>query len=78
MERNVAIALIEKGDDGTFGVFTPTINTTIIGSGSTVAEAKADFENSVREVLSSYKGENLPEELVNIEFEYKLDKGISF
>lgn len=68
-------ALIEKGKDGTFGIFTPDIQATIIGDGATVAEAKADFENSVREVLASYteNGEEVPGELQDIEFEYKYD-----
>lgn len=36
---------------------------------------KADFENSVREMLASYteNGEELPSELQGIEFEYKYD-----
>lgn len=69
------IALIEKGKDGTYGIFTPDINTTIIGSGATVAEAKADFENSVKELLGFYQesGEKLPKELKSINFEYKYD-----
>lgn len=68
-------ALIEKGEDGTFGIYTPDIQTTIIGEGRTVAEAKADFENSVREMLASYidNGEDVPSELKDIEFEYKYD-----
>lgn len=68
-------ALIEKGKDGTFGIFTPDIQATIIGDGATVAEAKADFENSVCEVLASYteNGEEVPGELQDIEFEYKYD-----
>ena len=67
------IALIEKGNDGTFGIFTPDLQTTIIGSGNTVAEAKTDFENSVVEMIASYDGEVLPNELQNIEFDYKFD-----
>ncbi len=67
------IALIEKGKDGTFGIFTPDIGSTIIGEGATVAEAKADFENSVKEVVASYEGMKLPEELNRIEFEYRYD-----
>ena len=69
------VALIEKGKDGVFGIFTPNINHVIIGEGNTVAEAKSDFENSVKEMLSSYTelGKPLPEELQNIEFEYKYD-----
>lgn len=68
-------ALIEKGKDGTFGIFTPDIQTTIIGEGRTVAEAKSDFENSVHEMFASYteNGEELPAELQGIEFEYKYD-----
>ena len=60
-------ALIEKGKDGTYGIY--------IGEGTTVVEAKADFENSAREMLASYteNGEELPAELHGIEFEYKYD-----
>ena len=71
----ITTALIERGKDGTFGVFTPDINSTIIGSGDTVEEAKADFENSVREIFQFYKedGIELPDELKDIEFVYKYD-----
>ncbi len=67
------IALIEKGKDGRFGIFTPDIESTIIGEGATVADAKADFENSVKEVIAAYDGLKLPKELEGIEFEYKYD-----
>ncbi len=69
------LALIEKGKDGTFGIYTPNIYHTIIGDGETVSDAKADFENSVNETIASYheQGEYLPHELQNIEFEYKYD-----
>lgn len=69
------IALIEKGKDGTYGVFTPDIDHTIIGSGTTVSEAKADFENSVHEMLASYTetDRTIPKELQGITFEYKYD-----
>ena len=68
-------ALIEKGKDGTFGIFTPDITSTLIGTGDTVAEAKADFENSLHEVKATYRemGRPLPKELCDIEFEYKWD-----
>ena len=71
----VTTALIEKGKDGTYGIFTPDINSTIIGEGNTVEEAKADFENSVREILCFYEedGKPLPDELKDIQFEYKYD-----
>ncbi len=67
--------MIEKGKDGTFGIFTPDLKSTIIGEGKTVAEAKNDFDNSVKEVSLYFEesGKDLPEELQNIEFEYKYD-----
>jgi predicted RNase H-like HicB family nuclease len=73
-------ALIEKGNDGTFGIFTPDINHTIIGEGNTVEEAKADFENSVKEMILSYteRGMQIPNELKDIEFEYKYDVSAIF
>ena len=71
----VTTALIERGKDGTFGIFTPDINSTIIGEGNTVEEAKVDFENSVKEIFQFFKedGKELPEELKDIEFVYKYD-----
>ena len=68
-------ALIEMGKDGRYTIYTPDLQSTIIGDGSTVAEAKADFENTVKEVLESYEetGESVPEELADTTFEYKYD-----
>ncbi len=68
-------ALIEKGKDGTFGIFTPDLKSTIIGEGKTVAEAKDDFNNSVNEVSLYFQesGQEMPDELQDIEFEFKYD-----
>lgn len=68
-------ALIEMGADGTFGIHTPDIESTIIGEGSTVAEAKADFENSLREVIDAFAetGTQDPDDLQNTTFIYKYD-----
>lgn len=68
-------ALIEKGKDGTFGIFTPDLKSTIIGEGKTVSEAKDDFNNSFNEVSLYFKesGKEIPDELQNIEFEFKYD-----
>lgn len=65
-------ALIEKGNNGTFCVYTPDLQHTIIGEGNTEDEAKTDFENSVKEVLASYNETKrpLPAELLDVEFEY--------
>lgn len=69
------LALIEKGKDGSFGIFTPDLQHTIIGQGLTVMESKEDFRNSVKEVLASYTeiGKQIPAELQDIEFEFKYD-----
>lgn len=68
-------ALIEKGKDGQYTIYTPDMQSTIIGTGDTVPEAKADFENTMKEVLETYEetGEPIPDELKNITFEYKYD-----
>lgn len=68
-------ALIEIGKDGTFGVFSPDIKSVIIGEGHTVAEAKSDFENSVREIIQFFQEDGVrdPDDLKNITFVYKYD-----
>ncbi len=66
-------ALIEKGKDGTFGIYTIDLMHTIIGQGFSLDEAKRDFENSVKEMKASYIDERLPDELKNLDFEYKFD-----
>ncbi len=67
------IALIEKGKDGTFGIYTPDLEHTIIGEGRGVEEAKMDFENSLKEMLASYTDETMPDELRDLEVQYKYD-----
>ena len=69
------IALIEKGKDGSFGIYTPDLQNTIVGDGKTVSKAKEDFYNSVREVLAAYAemDRQLPAELQDIEFEFRYD-----
>ncbi len=73
-------ALIERGKDGTFGIFTPDLeHNVIIGEGATVAEAKADFENSVRELKAFLAEDGIEDhELADIEFEYKYDTASVF
>ena len=69
------IALIEKGKDGTFGIFTPYLKNTIIGKVITLTDAKSDFENSMKEMIDSYTEQKneIPNELQKIQFEYKYD-----
>ena len=69
------VALIEIGKDGTFGVFSPDTKSVMFGNGSTVAEAKADFENSVREIIQFCQEDGVqdPDDLKNVTFVYKYD-----
>lgn len=65
--------VIEKDENG-FGAFTKNTKSVIIGEGKTAAEAKQDFLNSFQEVLDSYdSAQDIPEELLHAEFEYKYD-----
>ena len=69
-----ARVIIEKDENG-FSAFIDGIDSTIIGEGLSVAEAKADLDNSYKEVLASYleNGEAIPEELQDLSFDYKYD-----
>ena len=69
------IALIEKGADGTYSIYTAHTISTIVGEGQTVAEAKADFELALQEYYKTYQelGEEIPEEMRGAEIEYKYD-----
>ena len=73
------MVLIEKDEHG-YGAFIDGIRSTIIGEGLTAEEAKADLLNSYSEVLASYSenGETVPEELLDLEFEYKYDVSALF
>lgn len=68
-------ALIELGKDGSFTVFTSDTQSTIIGEGNTVAEAKMDFENSLKEMIRFFEEDGIPDpdNLRNIQFVYKYD-----
>lgn len=66
-------AIIEKGRDGSYSIYTPTLQNNIIGEGNSVAKAKADFLIGYQEMIDTYKedGKPIPKELQDIEFSYK-------
>lgn len=68
-------AIIEKGKDGSYSIYTPTLQNNIIGEGNSIAEAKADFLIGYQEMIDTYKedGKPIPKELQDIEFSYKYD-----
>ena len=66
-------ALIERGSDGRFSIYTPDLVSTVVGEGETVAEAKVDFENTLKEVIDSFEeGEDFGE-FENLQIVYKYD-----
>lgn len=68
--------IIEKGKDGTFGMFSDNLKCCVVwGDGKTIEEAKEDFDNTFKETIESYVDDNeeVPKELINPTFEYKYD-----
>ena len=68
-----AIAIIEKGADDTYGVFIGSDNVPfgVLGDGKTIAEAVADFYNSLDEMRAFYAEED--REFPELEFEFRYD-----
>lgn len=69
------IAIIERGKDGSFGIFTPKLHSTLSGNGQTLEAAKKDFAEAYKQALEVYAelGKPVPKELQNLEFEYQYD-----
>ena len=72
---NKVKAFIERGKDGTYGVYVDlednTLNYGIHGDGNTVKEAVEDFKNSYIEMKSLY--EEMGKEFVTAVFEFHYD-----
>ena len=69
-------AVIEIGPGGGFDIVLVDLDGHVIfGDGDTVQEAKKDLMNSYQEILDYYKeeGRPIPEELQDLEFDYKYD-----
>jgi predicted RNase H-like HicB family nuclease len=71
------LAIVEKGTDRFYSIYTPETETTVLnGQGSTVEAAIAEMKESLKVVIESYQvsGEKIPGELEGeIEFVYKYD-----
>lgn len=70
------IAIIERGKDGSYGIYTPDLVSTIAGNGMSLEEAKKDFLLAYNEMLLAYKEDlkkEMPDELKDLEFVYKYD-----
>ena len=69
-------AIIETGPERDFDIYLSDLQDHgIWGNGSTVQEAKEDLLNTYQEMLDSYaeEGKPIPEELRDLEFDYKYD-----
>ena len=67
-------AIIEKGIDGTYAVYSGGLKSVIHASGNTVAEAKDNFAEllqEAREIADELNG--APNELTGVTFAYKYD-----
>lgn len=58
-------AIIKRSKEGNYSIFTPDLNPPIKGKGSTVTEAKADFEKKIMKADMK--------ELQNTDFDFKFD-----
>ena len=71
------LAIIEKGTDGLYSVYTPDTTSTVLnGQGDTVEEAIEDMKVAAQEVIEAYQeiDGKVPEELQGpLEFEYRYD-----
>ena len=69
------IVTIERGEDGGYSLYAPDLQNVIIGTGDTVEQAKEDFSEGYREMVETYQedGAPVPEELQDLEFEYRYD-----
>lgn len=67
------IVRIERGEDGYYWLNSQGLQNILVGNGQTLQEAKEDFAASYNEMKLSYteNGEPLPEELIDLEFEFQ-------
>jgi predicted RNase H-like HicB family nuclease len=75
-------ALIEKGNDGTYGVYIDLeenrLSYSVIGDGKTVKEAIDDFNNSYEEMKAYYKDADKKFTEVVFEFEYDVASFLNY
>ena len=69
-----ALAIIEKDGNG-YSIYTDNLKTVLHGSGTSVAEAKAELMSGYKNILAMYEeeGKPVPAELRNLTFVYKYD-----
>jgi len=82
MEKIKVIALIERGTDGTYGVYYDTekydLDYLCIGDGRTVEEAIDDFYVCYKEMKDLFKSENKYFKEAEFEFQYDTSSFLQF
>jgi len=82
MEKLKVIALIERGTDGTYGVYYDTekygLDYLCIGDGRTVEEAIEDFYICYKEMKDLFKSENKSFKEAEFEFHYDTSSFLNF
>lgn len=66
---------IERGKNGDYWLNSDGLKNILVGTGSTIEEAKADFIQSLQDMIDSYteNDEPIPDELKDITFDYYYD-----
>ena len=82
MEKIKVTAHIERGTDGTYGVYYDTekynLDYLCIGNGNTVEEAVKDFYVCYEDIRNLFKDENKYFQEVEFEFEYDMASFLNF
>jgi len=74
-----SIAIIEKGKDGSYGIYSNDLKSVVHASGNTVLEAKYHFVELLQEAQEiADELDGIPNELTHISFEYKYDMASMF
>lgn len=69
-------AIVELWDDGNYSIFVPDMEfINLNAQGTTVQEAKENLQEAIDDYVSMFDrlGKEIPNELINPEFEYKYD-----
>ncbi|GAP72308.1 DNA-binding helix-turn-helix protein [Candidatus Symbiothrix dinenymphae] len=79
---NKVKAFIERGNDGTYGVYVDldndTLNYGVIGEGNTISEAIEDFYGCYNDMKESFRKDNQPFTEVEFTFQYDVESFLQF
>ncbi len=72
--------IIERADDGTYSIYTDAedLGYLVTASGTTVEEAKKDFESGYSDIKHSFERDNLPFTEVELVYKYDMASFLSY